>query len=137
MKKSTIWTLVIIIGVLVFYPLADSQAALVPCGIGSDVAKKCTLCHLVEGFRNLVQFFLTLLAWVSLFSLAVAGIMYIVSAGNETMMNTAKSFIQATLIGFAVTLTAWLIVNVLIVTLLPTDSALGVGANSWNDFQCL
>ena len=50
------------------------------------------------------------------------GILYIVSAGNEGLMKTAKSGMLAALIGFAIMLTAWLIVNVLLTVLVDTGS---------------
>jgi hypothetical protein len=47
-------------------------------------------------------------------AIVIAGIMYIVSTGNEGLMKAAKSFLQAALIGFTFVAAAWLIVNIVI-----------------------
>ncbi len=52
-----------------------------------------------------------------LFAMAV---LYVVSAGDESMMKTAKGGIWAALIGFAIMLSAWLIVNTVLSILVDT-----------------
>jgi uncharacterized membrane protein len=49
------------------------------------------------------------------------GVLYIVSAGDQGLMKTAKSGITASLIGFAIMLCAWLIVNVVLTVLVNTE----------------
>jgi hypothetical protein len=50
------------------------------------------------------------------------GVLYILSAGNSGMMQTAKGGMIASLIGFAVMLSAYLIVNVILTILVDTAS---------------
>jgi hypothetical protein len=137
MKKIAPWISIVILLVVIFYPYYASQAALVTCGIGENKDVRCTLCHLVAGFKTLVDFLVGMLAIVFLFSVAIAGLMYTISTGNETMINSSKGFLKAAFIGLVVTLGAWLIVNVVILTVLPARPDLGVGVSKWNDFQCL
>ncbi len=60
---------------------------------------------------------------IALVIITAMGIWYIISAGNPGMINQAKSGITSTLIGAAVMLGAWLIVNtVLLLFAQETDS---------------
>jgi len=63
-------------------------------------------------------------------------ILYIVSIGNEGMMSTAKGGIKAALVGFAVMLSAWLIVNVVLTLLVNNDFLDGIKQGSAFTFTC-
>ncbi|MFZ2187932.1 MAG: hypothetical protein WAV46_04905, partial [Candidatus Moraniibacteriota bacterium] len=63
-------------------------------------------------------------------------IFYIVSTGDEGMMSTAKSGIKAAMIGFAVMLSAWLIVNVILTLLVNTQFLSGIKKNGAFTFSC-
>ncbi len=139
MKKNTL--LVILFVGLVFFlflPLI-SQAGIVPCGgTGQPI---CTLCHLVIGIHDLIDYGFKIVVFVALVAIVISGIMYVVSAGNEQMMQTAKSFIKTTLAGFAIVLGAWVIVNTTIWLIgakgsSDTGGVLGIGVVSWNKFDC-
>jgi hypothetical protein len=54
---------------------------------------------------------LTIMTAIGITVIVAMAIMYIVSAGDEGMMQTAKGGIKAAFIGFAVMLSAWLIVH--------------------------
>lgn len=120
---------------IVLFPFSAIQAAgLVPCGGESE--PMCDLCYLVVGFDNIIEnIFLKLLAWVSLAGIAISGVMYMVSTGNETMIRQAKDFLKASVMGFTIVLTAWLMVNVAML-FLSAKSDLGVTATSWSTFDC-
>jgi hypothetical protein len=83
---------------------------LVPCGNGPN--DPCTLCHFVIGFQSLIKFMLELVVTVGFVGIFASGVLYIISAGDEKLMGSAKSALAASLIGFAIVLGAWLIVNV-------------------------
>jgi hypothetical protein len=86
---------------------------LVPCGNNVDGTNDaCTLCHFVIGFQNLVNFMLKLVVTVGFVGIFASGVLYIISAGDEKMIGSAKSALTASLVGFAIVLGAWLIVNV-------------------------
>ena len=107
------------LGLLVFSflgtaPLPATAAGLVPCGrtIGTaEEQQPCTVCHIVVLGNNIVAYGLKLMTYAGLAVIVAMAIFYIVSTGDEGMMKTAKSGITAALIGFAVLLGAWLIVN--------------------------
>lgn len=106
-------------------------ASIVPCGLSQDDAttplpldesKPCTLCHIVLGGQGLVAWGLKIMAIIAITVIFAMGVLYILSAGNSGMMQTAKGGMIAALIGFAVMLSAYLIVNVILTILVDTAS---------------
>jgi hypothetical protein len=138
MKKFLTVGLIIFSLCLIFLPwatvLADGTmpGGLVPCGNGND---PCTLCHFIVGFHNLVTVMLQLLVVVALAGIFIAGVMYIISAGDETMITNAKNFLKASLTGFVVVLGAWLIVNVTM-WVFSVDLKISIDKDNWYTFDC-
>lgn len=121
-------------------------AGLVPCGNGSDYADRCTLCHLVVGFDKLIDYGFNILIFVALAALLAAGVLYVISAGDQGMITTAKGIMKNTLFGFAFVLLGWLMVNFTLYVLGGKDSNkdgipdLGFaqdGDGRWDQFQCI
>jgi hypothetical protein len=111
---------------------ADVGGGLVPCGNGPN--NPCTLCHFVVGFQNLINFMLKLVVTVGFVGIFASGVLYIISAGDEKLMGSAKSALSASLIGFAIVLGAWLIVNV---TLWAFSAKLDMRAGgNWYTLEC-
>ncbi len=120
---------------LVFFTLAPKLTfadGLIPCGGPSD---PCTLCDLIVGIHNLVKFGLDLVTVAAIAGIFFAGVMYMISAGDEKMMTSAKSFLKASVIGFAVVFAGWLIVTT-VIWVIGTRSDMGIGVSSWNNFTC-
>lgn len=127
---------------------APIWTGVVPCGRNSDDPKTsedesapCTLCHLVVGFQRLVQYGMYMVVTLALVGIFCAGVMYIVSSGDEGMMTQAKGFLKVSLIGFSVVIGAWLIVNVTMWVLGAKEGSneggtLGINIESWNKFTC-
>jgi hypothetical protein len=95
----------------------------------------------VIGFQRLVQFGMYMVVTLALTGIFFAGVMYVVSAGNENMMTQAKSFLKASLLGFTFVMTAWLIVNVVMWVLGARENSdqggtLGIKIVKWNQFSC-
>lgn len=63
-------------------------------------------------------------------------IMYIVSAGNEDMMATAKKGIIGSLIGIVVILLAWVVVNFIFTLPIFANNGLVRTDGSWDTFTC-
>lgn len=125
---------------LVIIPIAVSAAGVIPCAT-TEHPEACTLCHFVVGFKNLIDWGFTIVAILAIVALFFAGVTYIVSFGDETMMTKAKGFIKSTLIGFAVIFGGWLIVTLTMTVLSAkktgdTGGVLGIGIESWNKFTC-
>lgn len=113
----------LIIGVFVFMPFFSADAQLVPCGRGSETGNACTLCHLVQGAWNIIEFLKNIIIIVGITIITVAGIMYMVSAGNQGMISMAKAAIKNTLIGVSVMLLAFMIVTFIINNIFKNTSA--------------
>ncbi|MCX6763244.1 MAG: pilin [Candidatus Moranbacteria bacterium] len=135
---------------------SSSEKGIVPCGQGDNKDNACTLCHLVIGFQRIVQYLLWFVTTIAFVGIFFAGAMYILSTGDEGMITSAKNFLKASLIGFALVLGAWIIVNTVLWVIgtkgsTPTGSTassstssannpgsgvLGINAISWNNFKC-
>ncbi len=121
------------------------SSGLVPCGrqcdnpdTDIDETQMCNLCHLIVGIDMIIDYLLLLLGFVAFLMLVVAGIMYLVSAGNQNIISSAKKAIGAGLAGFTIVLIAWVVVNTVIVYLFPIDETnpIGIKVNSWSEFTC-
>jgi len=131
-NKIKIIILLIILGTVL--PLASINAAgLVPCG-GTGEAP-CTLCDLIIGIYEIISWLRNILVAVAFVAIFIAGIMYVISSGDEEMMKRAKGFLSTSLIGFTIVLCAWLIVNTIMWSL-STNEDLGIGQKNWYTFTC-
>lgn len=110
----------------------SSSGGLVPCGrtaddpatpLPADESKPCTVCHIVVGANGVIQWGMNIMTIIAITVIFAMGVLYVVSAGNTGMMQTAKSGMLAALIGFAVMLLAWLIVNIVLTVLADTTSS--------------
>ena len=131
--KKAIFLFIIIIFALLSCGSVFASSGIVPCGGESD---PCTLCHLIVGISNLVNWGKNILVTVTIVGIFISGIIYVVSSGNEKMIARAKSFLSASLVGFSVTLAAWLIVNVTIFWVANAKSDLNIGITNWYTFTC-
>ncbi len=114
-------------------PFNVNAEGLVPCG--GTGQSMCTLCHLIVGFKGIIDYGFKIMVIVAIVMVMVAGIVYIISAGNTGMMEMAKNLLQNALIGFAIILGAWLIINT-VMWVLGTQEDLGVKATNWYTFEC-
>jgi hypothetical protein len=124
-------------------PFPAEARGLIPCGgsYGTDDEKApCTICHIVVGGNNLIKWGTGIMAVIAITVLFAMAVLYVVSAGDQGMMQTAKSGIWAALIGFAVMLSAWLIVNTVLSILADTTTAdkplAGLVQNGKFSFTC-
>lgn len=66
---------------------------------------------------------------IAIVIITIAGIMYIVSAGNESMMQAAKKALTYALVGVAIMLLAWVIVTFVISALVGKNTTGGVNTS--------
>lgn len=111
----------------------SARTGIVPCGGTSD---PCTLCHLIIGIWNLIEWGKNILVTVAIVAIFISGIMYTISTGNEKLITQAKAFLTASLVGFAITLAAWLIVDVAITWVANAKPDLDIEKTSWHTFTC-
>ncbi len=93
-------------------------AQLVPCGnIVDDVLKECGWSDLLTLGENILNFIIVFSVTVSAIVFAYAGFLYFSAGGDSNKISKARSLFGAVVIGLIVILTAWLIVNTILVTL--------------------
>lgn len=100
---------------------------IVPCdGTSVGGGTECTVCHLAQLAQNIINtgIFITVTASAVLF--AYAGFLYLTSAAQDNI-SQAKSIFKNVLIGLIVLMSAWLIVDTLM------KSVLGGDFGPWND----
>ncbi len=113
----------LLIAVTVFFSIpVPVDAQLVSCGRGPDQTSACTLCDIVKGAADITNYLRNIMVFVALVVIVAMGIMYIVSAGNPGMMETAKKGVYAALIGIVVILAAWIIVNTIMYVVFDVNS---------------
>jgi hypothetical protein len=130
MKKTKIILLFFSFLLLFAFSSTALAAGIVPCGDTTP----CTLCHLIVGIKNLVDWGLKIALPLAVLGIVISGILYMVSAGNSKLIETAKTGLWAGLIGFTIVLAAWLIVNV-VITMLSGSGSLGQVGKTWNSFS--
>lgn len=112
----------------------DAGSGIVKCGRPGQ--NMCTLCDLIKGFNEVIQYIMKIAIGVALLAMAVGGVLYVVSAGESGTMEMAKSAITNAAIGFVIVFAAYLIVNTT-VTYLGTTGTLGMKtATTWGQFDC-
>lgn len=128
---------------LIPQPASAAAFGLVPCALQNDNPATnwddrapCTLCHFLIGMNFVVKFLRNLMTAIAIAIMVAMAIMYIVSAGNEDMMATAKKGIIGSLIGIVVILLAWVIVNFIFTLPIFANNGLVKTDGSWDTFTC-
>lgn len=113
-----------------------SAAGLVPCGLNEN--DMCTICDFVVLFQNLLNLFITQIIWyIALGMILYAGFLIITSPENKK--KDAYDLIKRVLIGIAIILLSWVIINTFIYIVAPkyVDPSTGETLqNSWNKINC-
>ena len=112
-------------------PSTPPSNGLVPCGDSGE--PECTLCFIFTGIQNIINWGMMILTTTAFVILVAMAIVYIVSAGNSSVMETAKTGIKNTLIGFGIVLLSWVIINAVIL-LLPINTGFVTG--NWWTINC-
>jgi hypothetical protein len=124
------------------------RRAIVPCGRKCDDTRtdydercNCTLCHLLIMAKNIFDLLLAWLIIVSLVMLTVAGVLFILSSGNASIRQVAKTIVARTLAGFGIFVLSWLIVYTILVFISADPDTgggmLGLGSGgTWYEFTC-
>lgn len=142
-KKNKKLFFLLLFGFLLIAPTSAINAeGVIPCGNG--ITDPCTICHFIVGFKNLIDWGRNILIALSITSLSIAGVMYVVSSGDPEMTKKAKNLAVNTVIGFSLMLGAWLIINTTFwlfsAKTTTGDStgkySLGLEAKSWDTFTC-
>ncbi|QQG45829.1 MAG: hypothetical protein HYY55_02495 [Candidatus Niyogibacteria bacterium] len=102
--------------VAVFLPsFALAQQPLVPCG---GPGQPCTFCHLMELANRVVKFgFNFLILPLAALGILASGLTLLTAGGSQTQLEKGKSMLKAIIIGFFIAVSAWVIINTILGTL--------------------
>jgi len=97
---------------------------IVPC------TDDCTLCHLWELASNIINFISFNLAIpMAVLLFVAAGIMFLISGGNQEKVALARSIFTNTIIGLVIIFASWILIDTLLKTI-----AIGAFSGAWNVF---
>lgn len=119
--------------------VTEGTSDIIKCGRpGQDM---CTLCDMISGMNNIIQYLMKISIGVALLAFSIGGVMYVVSAGDTGQINTAKSVMKNAAIGFVVIFAGWLIINTTIDYLGARKNkngeiTFGMNIISWGKFDC-
>lgn len=111
-------------------PVVTLAAGLVPCGGPGE--ETCQTCHFLQLIHNIVDWLVVVLTAVTVLLIMYAGLRLVTSMGNVSAMTAARSLISNCLVGFAIVLAGWLMID-LVLKSLTKDQVYGV----WNEIQCV
>jgi len=109
-----------------------AQQGLVPCGRVDQA--DCQTCHVVQLVSGVNAWLVGILAIVASIMFVIAGFRLVTSNGNPSVLQDAKSMIINVAIGFTIVLSAWLLLDLFMKSLL-SDSEQGLGP--WNEIKCV
>jgi hypothetical protein len=136
-KKMKIIAVNISFFLILMAPTTVFARGVVPCG-GHD-EPQCNICHLAVGIDKILEKLMGWIAIVAVVIIVVAGITYIVSAGNQGMITMAKTALKNTLIGVAIALSAFVLIHFVLKAIAVSTTGPLSGAqesqNTWN-FSC-
>lgn len=99
------------------------HGGILPCGkllnnpdTPFDETLPCNFCAMLLLAQLIIEWMVRMSAFFAVFMITVAGIMYIFGLGSPDQINQARATIKYALIGFAVVLIAWSIINSLLLT---------------------
>ncbi len=117
-----------------------TTGGLVPCGrewndpdTSWNDTDPCRLCHLVILASLIINFLMGLVVLISILALVVAGLIYVKTGGDSSLITAAKQNVNKILYGFVIVFVAWAIINLVMVLLGFNDP---IGDGSWKIFTC-
>lgn len=93
---------------------------------------QCQACHLVQLADNIIRFLISIMAVLGAILIAWAGLLMATSRGNTGQLAQGKRILLNTIVGLAVMLAAWLIVDTIMKSLAGSE-AYGM----WQEIQCV
>lgn len=117
-------------------PFCVSAGALtgpiVPCGGRGQ--KDCTLCDIFVMIQNIIDLLLAFILIIAPVFVVAGGVVILTSAGVAERANLGKRIITSAIIGIAIALLSWTILNMLFITLV---SQTGGFPWPWNEIDCV
>ena len=104
---------------------------IVSCGRSGGTM--CTLCDLIKGISDIITYLMKIAIGVAVLAICIGGVLYVVSAGEPGLVEMGKNAMKNALIGFVITLAAFLIIETLILYM-GAQSDLGISVD-WKTFS--
>lgn len=99
-----------------------------------NVAGSCDFCDGLRVFQNIVSIIFQIAIPLAVVFIVYGGIRLMTSGGSEQGVSTAKEIIKSAVIGLAIALSAWILINIVIS--LIAGSAYGIDFSVWNKIEC-
>ena len=115
--------------VVVALPDIALAAGLVPCGGPGE--PQCESCHVAILMVTVTEWLVAIMGIVAVLLIIYAGLRMVVSVGDVSAKQDAKTRISNVLVGYAILLAGWMLVDT-VVKFMVTDQVYGV----WNEIQC-
>ncbi|MFZ5559196.1 MAG: pilin [Patescibacteria group bacterium] len=133
MPKLFLFILIIFGLALPFLVLAGNLSGpLVPCGTKAS-GRDCTLCDIFVMIQNIIDFILIAIFIIAPVFIVVGGVIILSSTGIPERVGLGKRIVFNTIIGLAIALLSWTILNMLFNVLLPS----GGFPWPWNEVRCV
>lgn len=95
-------------------PGGGSGSGIVPCGPGTGGPTECTLCLLLKLVQNIINFLINVSFGLAAIMLLFSVFLFFTAAGNPQKIQQAKGVLSTALIGIIIVLTAWTVINTLV-----------------------
>jgi len=120
-------------------PGTTEPGGLIQCGRPGQ--RMCTLCDLIKGMNIIIHYLMRIAVGVALLAVAIGGVMYVVSAGDSGLIETAKSTMKNAAWGFVLIFAGFLIINTTIDYIgakkdVNGNLTFGMNITSWGQFDC-
>ncbi len=101
-----------------------------------NVAGSCDLCDGLRVFQNIVHVLFQIAIPLSVVFIVYGGIRLMTSGGSEQGVSAAKEIVKSAIIGLAISLAAWMLVNV-VISLIASSVYEGVDFSAWSRINCI
>ncbi len=129
MNKKIIWFIAFI---LLLLPIVSFAKGLVPCG-GTGGERPCTSCDFLTLIQRIITFGLKLTFIVAIVLIIIAGFNVMFSGGDSGKVAKAWGGVKNVIIGLAIILVAWVVVNTLLYYFAPGLPRL---QRTWYKLEC-
>lgn len=134
MRYTTKIILFIFFIFVLFFPqnakaLPLSSQGLVPCG--RPDSPECKLCHIFILIKNVLDFAIKAVFFLATLIILISGII-LTTGVSATLATQGKKAIYSAVIGIIITLSAWVIINSIMVLLTNPDTF----PFPWNEIKC-